>query len=95
MDDRPYENKRMSYREQKLAAAGRRMKAAKRAALAEHHPDPEYTLDDVTFASAAARDLAAEHGLTFYDFAKSPVTPSGITGFVTDDVRRVLEERDG
>lgn len=55
---------------------------------------PDDPLEDVTFASPQARQLAEEEGLTWADFAFTRVGSTGETGWRVDDVRRVLKELD-
>lgn len=77
-----------SYYDQLLAKAGKRTRA-KKLRPHEPNPDPVRSLDDVAFASEAARELAEVRDLTFEDFARSVHAASGKTGYTTDDVRKI------
>lgn len=81
-----------TYRDELLAMAGRRLKRARALRKPPPAPDPVPTLDDVAFASPQARELAESLGLRFRDFAGSTVIPSGVNGYVSDDVRNVHAE---
>ena len=80
-----------SYTERLLEMAGQETKRKRRERQIAPAPDPVPTLDDVTFGSPEARALAEERGLTFRDFARSDVIPSGESGYLVDDVRAVLD----
>lgn len=80
-----------------LARAGRKT----REAMARVHPEMKPSqedigdrvpddLDDVAFASGAARSFAEKKGLTWSDFSRSNVPATGETGYRTSDVRAVL-----
>jgi hypothetical protein len=47
-------------------------------------------LDEVSFDSPAAKELARRENLTWADFASSPRAPSGPSGFTREDVETII-----
>ncbi len=99
----------MGVQDQLLARAGKKIRATMRAAypllrepleggahVKRSTPSvPESLLDGVSFVSPGARGMAEEAGLTWADFANSPIGATGRGGYRVADVRSIIKEREG
>lgn len=82
----------------KLARAGQRRKQRPRPGRRALSLSPGASADPlhgVAFGSKQAKDDAEAAGLNWLDFADSTVVPSGVEGYLVEDVKEIAEQAKG
>lgn len=78
------------YRRRKLANAGKRTKQDRMPLPLVREISEADPLGRVSFGTIEAKQMAQFKGMTWRNFARSSVRPSGDTGYLEEDVEKIL-----